>query len=459
MYLEMGMKNNMKVMLVNPKPHKDSYGLTDLMHCEPLNLEYIGTLVESLKHDVLLVDLQVDRKGLKHYLKSYNPDVVLFTSYLIHVNIVKGYSKEVKEYKKDIVTAVGGVQAEVTPELFVDDNIDYILGINGMENTEILLKALENGEKPVFNNEKINKDYQLPKVNRHFADRYRKKYYYSYRMPCTLLKTSFGCPFRCSFCFCTAITNYEYYTRELEPIMQELMEMEEENVFLIDDNFMVDKERLKAFCDLLDKYNIHKHYNYAARADYIVENEDMVELLAKHGFDTVFVGLESFKQEDLDDFNKKSSVETMEKAAQILAKHGVELHASAIVGLDWDKQDFKDFAKWLHTIKYRYINFMSICPLPGTDMWDKYKDKLLYGPDEWEKFDFMHVMVKPTKLKTSEFYKEIIKIYFRVTANFDNLFYITKTCNLKVAVMTVYGLLKIIFNYLRMSREYKKKGD
>ena len=137
MYLEMGMKNNMKVMLVNPKPHKDSYGLTDLMHCEPLNLEYVGTLAESLKHDVLLVDLQVDRKSLKHYLKSYNPDVVLFTSYLIHINIVKGYSKEVKEYRKDIVTAVGGVQAEVTPELFVDDNIDYILGINGMENTEI----------------------------------------------------------------------------------------------------------------------------------------------------------------------------------------------------------------------------------------------------------------------------------------------------------------------------------
>ena len=33
------------------------------------------------------------------------------------------------------------------------------------------------------------------------------------------------------------------------------------------------------------------------------------------------------------------------KAAQILEKHGIELHASAIVGQDWDKQDFKDFAK------------------------------------------------------------------------------------------------------------------
>ena len=449
----------MKVMLVRPKPHKVSLGLTDLMHCEPLDMEYVGTLVESLNHEVLLVDLQVDRKKLKHHLKEFMPDVVLFTSYLIHVNVVKGYSREVKEFDPSIVTAVGGVQTEVTPELFRDKNIDYILGINGMENVEILLNSLEAKREPGFNQYKINKDYKLPKVNRKLTERYRKKYYYSYRMPCALLKTSFGCPFKCSFCFCTAITNYEYYTRELEAVMQELMELEEENVFIIDDNFLVDKERIKVFCELLDKYNIHKHYYISARADYIAENEDVIELISKYGFDTVFIGLESFKQKDLDDFNKKSSVELSEKAAKILEKHGIELHASAIVGQDWDKQDFEDFAKWLHTIKYRYINFMPICPLPGTEIWDKYKYKLLCAENEWEKFDFMHVMLKPTKLKTSEFYIEIIKIYFRVTANFENLIYITKTCNLKVAVMTVYGLLRIIFNYLRMNIEYRKKGD
>lgn len=447
----------MKVMLVRPKPHKNSLGLTDLMHCEPLDMEYVGTLVEQLKHDVLLVDLQVDKKDISFYLKKYNPDVVIFTSYLIHVNVIKSYAKTVKNYNKKIITSVGGVQSEVTPELFKDEDIDYIIGINGMENTQILLTAIEKNETPIFNHKEINKNYQLPKVNRNLTKRYRKKYYYSYRMPCALLKTSFGCPFKCSFCFCTAITNYEYYVRDLKPVMQELIELEEDNVFIVDDNFLVDKERIKVFCELLDKYNIHKHFYISARADYIAENEDVIELISKHGFDTVFIGLESFKQEDLDNFNKKSSIESSEKAAQILEKYNMELHASAIVGQDWDKQDFKNFSNWLHTIKYRYINFMPICPLPGTDMWDKHKDKLLCSQTEYEKFDFMHVMVKPTKLKTSQYYKEIIKIYFRVTANLDNLIYITKTCNLKVACMTLYGLLRIIFNYLSMSRKYKKK--
>ena len=59
----------MKVMLVRPKPHKNSLGLTDLMHCEPLDLEYVGTLIKNMGIDVILVDLQVDKKSLQ---KQFN---------------------------------------------------------------------------------------------------------------------------------------------------------------------------------------------------------------------------------------------------------------------------------------------------------------------------------------------------------------------------------------------------
>ena len=449
----------MKVMLVRPKPHKNSYGLTDLMHCEPLDLEYVGTLVRSLGYEVLLVDLQVDNKDINYYLRRFSPDVVMFTSYLIHVGIVKEYAHIVKTFNTSIITAVGGVQSEVTPELFEDKNIDYVLGINGMENVEILLKSAEQKCEPVFRHDKINKTYILPVVDRSLTDRYRKKYYYSYRMPCALLKTSFGCPYSCKFCFCTAVTGYEYYVRELEPVIREIQELSEDNIFIVDDNFLVDKKRISAFCELLEKNNINKHFYISARADFIAENEDVIEMISKHGFDTVFVGLESFKQSDLNNFDKKSSIEISRKAAHILEKHNVELHASAIVGQDWDKKDFIDFSDWLHTIKYRYINFMPLCPLPGTDIWESYRSQLICDETEYEKFDFMHVVLKPVKLKTSEFYREIIKIYFRVTANPRNLFYITKTCNVKVAYMTVYGLLRIIFNYLKMSRFYKKRGE
>ena len=107
--------------------------------------------------------------------------------------------------------------------------------------------------------------------------------------------------------------------------MDELKQIEEPNVFIVDDNFLVSRERITTFCELLEQNEIHKKFIIFGRADFIVNNPDMIELLAKHGLDAVFVGIESFKQSDLNDFNKKTDVETSEKASEILYKNNVSL--------------------------------------------------------------------------------------------------------------------------------------
>ena len=127
------------------------------------------------------------------------------------------------------------------------------------------------------------------------------------------------------------------------PVIEEIKEIEEPNIFIVDDNFLVSRERIIEFCRLLDENNIHKTFIIFGRADFIVANPDIIELLNKHGLDAIFVGIESFKQDDLNDFNKKTDVETSQKASEILYKNNVDLYAGAIVGPDWDKQDFKNF--------------------------------------------------------------------------------------------------------------------
>lgn len=97
----------MKVMLVRPKPHKNSLGLSDLMICEPLELEYVSSLVKSEGDDVILIDMMLEKKKLGYFVKKYEPDIVSFTSYITHVNVIKDYSKEVKNINKKIITVVG----------------------------------------------------------------------------------------------------------------------------------------------------------------------------------------------------------------------------------------------------------------------------------------------------------------------------------------------------------------
>ena len=448
----------MRVLLVRPKPHRNSLGLTDLMTCEPIELEYVYTLIKSLGHDVEIADMIVEKRTLKTIVCQYNPDVVMFTAYLTHVNVIKGYSDIVKNINSKIVTAVGGVHSEVIPDDFKYDNIDYVLGINGMENVEILLKALENGDTPVFKHDKINKNYIWPKPDRESTAKYRNKYDYAYHAPCALLKTSFGCPYSCKFCFCVSITDHSYWERELDPVIEELKEIKEPNVFIVDDNFLVSRERIVEFCRLLDENNIHKTFIIFGRADFIVKNSDMIELLSRHGLDAVFVGIESFKQSDLNDFNKKTDVETSQKASEILYKNGVDLYAGAIVGPDWDKEDFKHFVKWIRSMHVRFVNLQPLVPMPGTEIYEQYEGQLLLKREEYEKWDMTHIAIMPTKLTPTQYYRQIIKGYLHTTSSLSSLWYMYKKTNLKIATKCLIGAVKMWWHYVHMIFEYRKVG-
>lgn len=446
----------MKVMLVRPKPHKNSLGLSDLMTCEPIELEYVASLCKKLGHNVVLVDMILEKKSLRDLVVEEKPKVVMFTSYITHVNVIKEYSDIVKSVNKKIVTAVGGVHCEVIPEDFNYENIDYVLGINGMQNVEILLNALKNKKKPRFKHDKIDKSYLLPMPDRKITAKYRKYYDYAYHVPCALLKTSFGCPYSCKFCFCVEITDHSYYERELAPVIEELKVIEEPNVFIVDDNFLVSRDRIVTFCNLLEENNINKNFIIFGRADFIVKNPDMIELLSKHGLDAVFVGIESFKQSDLNDFNKKTDVETSEKASEVLYQNNVDLYAGAIVGPDWDKKDFKNFAKWIKRMHIRYVNLQPLVPLPGTPIYDDYKGRLLLDEKEYEKWDLTHLAIMPTKLSPTSYYFEIIRGYFRTTASFSSLNYIRRKCGLKVAIKCFRGAMKMLWHYIKMMWEYRK---
>ena len=446
----------MRVMLIRPKPHKDSLGLTNLMTCEPLELEYVSAVLKLKGHDVIFVDKMLERKPIKYFLKKYEPDIVCFTAYITHVNIIKGYAREVKCYNPGIITVVGGVHCEVIPTDFADNNVDYVLGLNGLQNFERLLDGLESGKRETdFNHDIIEKNYISLMPDRNVTAKYRHKYDYAYHVPCALIKTSFGCPYHCNFCFCVEITKHNYYERELENCICELKEITEPNVFIVDDNFLVSKERIVRFCELLGENNIKKNFIVFGRADFIAKNEECIKLLSEHGLDAVFVGIESFKQSDLDNFNKRTEVEVSKQASEILYRYGVDLYAGAIVGPDWDKGDFREFIKWIKSMHIRFTNLQPLVPLPGTKTYEEYKDKLFLKREEYEKWDLTHLSIIPTKLSPSRYYLEIVKGYFKTSCSISSVWYVYKKCGFRVMCKCVSGACIMIGRYFKMMFEYR----
>jgi radical SAM superfamily enzyme YgiQ (UPF0313 family) len=446
----------MKVLLVRPQPEKETIGLQKVMICEPLELEYLGAYAKEMGHEVKLVDMILETEPLSHFIRRYDPDVVGITGYIAHVNRIKAYSEEIKKVKESCRVIVGGVHAEVVPEDFASPFIDYIVKGNGLRTFGEILAALEAGLptdsiRGVWGNrlECVKEtSFRYPHPDRTLTEVYRSRYYYMFHNPCALIKTSFGCPYECRFCFCRKITDGKYFYRELEDVLEELKSIPEEEIYIVDDDFLVDRNRLLEFCRQLEAQGINKRYLIYGRADFIAANEDVIAKFAERGLRAVIVGLESGNEEELKKYNKKSSVRINEAAMAILKKYNVECYGTFILGTDWDKRDFDSLYNWIRKLGIMFINLQPFTPLPGTEPYLGYKDSLLIPRNEYEKWDLAHLVVKPGKMSIRAYYFNILKVYYKVTMHPGNLLRMIKKYGIRENLKLSLGVSQITMQYL-----------
>ncbi len=425
------------------------------MICEPLDLEYVASSLKLNNHEVDLVDMLLEKKPLKYFLKQKNYDLVGITAYITTVGVLKEYAKIVKNYNKNIIVCAGGVHAEVVPRDFVDENIDYILWANGVKTLVSIANSfpdididslpgayVENREKPPVENG------NLPFPDRDITKKYRDRYNYIYHDKCATIKTSFGCPYKCKFCFCTRICDYS--VRVFDGVLDELEQIEEENVFIVDDDFLVSRERVLGFIDGLKRRGINKHYIAFGRADFIAENEDLIIMLHKAGFDAFFVGIESFKNSELSDFTKKTSVETNVKAINILERNGLQCYSGLIVGEDWTKPDFDTLINHLNAFEHPLVNIQPITPMPGTPLFDEYSYEITEKRENYACWDMAHVVFKPVKMNKRLYYYHIVRAYLKTSANAKQRKFIKERYGKRVYNRVKKGATKIFFQYLKL---------
>lgn len=449
----------MRILLVRPKPDKETIGLQNVMICEPLELEYVSSYLEMRGHEVLIVDMILEIKPLQHFMQVFHPDIVGITAYISHVTIVKAYAAEVKSQNLQCKVLVGGVHAEVVPQDFRDQNIDYILQGNGLKTFGEIVDALESGKSDFSDIGGIWTEkgaccvkegaFSYPFPDRDKVKQYRKRYYYMFHNPCALLKTSFGCPFSCSFCFCHQITGGKYFVRDLKEVIEEIKQIPEKEIYIVDDNFLVDRDRILEFCRLLDENKLDKRFLIYGRADFIAENEDVIQTFAASGLRAVIVGLESCKQGELELYNKKSFVHVNEKAVDILKKAGVECYATLILGMDWTDGDFDGLYRWLKKLGILFINLQPFTPLPGTPLFDQYKNELVVPREEYEKWDLAHLVLRPSYLSGRRYYWNIVKLYYRVTMRPDNVVKIVKKYGIWQSLKLSTGASAVTWQYIK----------
>jgi hopanoid C-3 methylase len=412
----------MNVLFVRPQPPSDTIGLQHLMIVEPLELEILATLIQE-EHKVQIVDMILEKKPLDSFLLAIKPEVLCITGYITHIPVIIEYCRQAKSLLPGIVTVTGGVHVEKFPEDIDSEYIDFrvvrnaaiifpqlIEHINGfaelpkgvLKPKELLVESL----LPEY-------DFSVPIPNRNLTEKYREKYFYVFHNKVALLKTSFGCPYKCNFCFCRKITGDKYYARSLADIMEELKSIKEKEIYIVDDDFLVNKDRLSNFFSLLKENRIKKKYLVYGRADFIASNPDVINEFKRQGLRTVIVGLESFNNAELNHFNKRTSSNINRSAMEVLNKYKVDCYAAVIISPSWSNADFKKAGDIMLSLGIKFVNLQPLTPLKGTGVVVN-ENELVVQRCDYAKWDLAHVTINPENMSLTDFYRNIMKLYMRI---------------------------------------------
>ena len=411
----------MKVLLIRPQaPNKLSF--SNILDNEPLELEYLYTELLHRGFEGYSYDGLIENTSVKDTILREKPDVVAVTGYITQQKLMIEYCRLAKEINSNIMTIIGGVHVQMNYEAFYDESIDYLLRSESVSAFGDLLAAADlstiNGliykqDGRFIQNKLIPIDINtLPIPDRSFFNKHKSKYHYLHLQEVATIKTAFSCPYSCNFCYCTLLAGGKYSARDLSLVIEEIKTIESKNIQIVDDDFLVDKGRLHEFVRLIRENKIDKTFICYSRADFIANNEDLVRELRSIGFIYFLVGLEAISNEELVAMNKQVSIDENRKCIEVLRNADAHCIALMIAPLSADKAYFRNLYDFVKETKLLYVTVSMFTPIPGTPLYEEYKDRIV--SDDIEDYDFLHLVLEPEKLTRQQFYKEYNKLVLRL---------------------------------------------
>jgi radical SAM superfamily enzyme YgiQ (UPF0313 family) len=332
----------------------------------PLGLLTVAAMLPE-EWDIRLVDLNVEK--LKDIDLKW-ADYVMISAMLIQKKSVQSILQRCLALEKKII--VGGPLFNSTPEEYWD-LVDHLI-LNEAELTlPTFLADLNTG-----NPKKVYRAEAFPELSMTPSPRWDlikvKKY------ATLMIQCSRGCPYDCEFCDIASLYGRRPRVKGAEQLIDELQAIYElgwrGSVFVVDDNFIGNKAKIKKILPRLIEWMQAHHYPFTFITEAsinLADDDELIDLMGEAGFDMVFIGLETPNEESLKECAKNQNRgRDMVVAINKLQAAGIQVMGGYIVGFDNDDEGiFSRQIKFIEESGVVTAMVGLLNALPKTKLWQR----------------------------------------------------------------------------------------
>jgi len=417
-----------QVILIYPKTGID---INKVSVSLPLSVLFVGTAIKN--YEVHIIDLRIE-KDWKSKIKEFKNIFAVGISSMTGYQISSGLecAKFVRKINNKIPIIWGGIHPTLDPiKTLKNKFVDYIVIGEGEKTFPELLKTLsrkldlkgllgigfKKDGKIVINKERelINlNEYPIPNYNLLNVQNYITTQTKGERDICMI--TSRGCPHRCAYCYNPVFNKGKYRYISAKNVIKHIKYLLDNfNISAIhinEDNFFVNKERVKKICKIIIKEKIKVNLRTTCRVDYIKRySVKFLRLLKRAGFNELYIGVESGSNRVLSLIKKGLTKEQASLICEKLKEANISPKFSFMGGFPTETREevietLKLMEKLVSKNNKTYCSSIQLfSPYPGTELFDlaikygfnppnTFED---YGKSNWSEIDYSWLSIEDKK--------------------------------------------------------------
>lgn len=215
------------------------------------------------------------------------------------------------------------------------------------------------------------------------------------------LATTRGCLRRCDFCYESCRPKPSFRQRPLRLVLDEIDARPTPVIALLDNDVMANRRFAKEFLQALVSRG--RHWLGMTSIE-VADDEATLDLMARSGCRSLFIGFESIVAESLREVHKRCNrVETYLRNVRRIHDRGIMVNGSFVFGFDHDTPEvFDRTVQFGIEARLDTATFTVLTPYPGTTLYKRLQAEGRIFDHDWSHYDTTRAVFAPAKMSVEE---------------------------------------------------------